>query len=189
MLSSFSVLNCIVNHCTSSWEDLTAAPPGSPLAFPLIYTLIHLYCCHMASLSLTPPSPTPSIIPLFLPPLSHISELLILGASQSKHAPQFPVRSSLPPSFLLFFSLLSVFPTSPPLLQQGPFAPSPVLQFTPKVSTDPILPPSAIDASLSELLGFCVVQTRPKVECAEQRKGAFPRITKQLTFKFIFTVS
>lgn len=107
MLSAFSVLNCIVNHCTSSWEDLTAAPPGSPLAFPLIYSLIHLYCCHMASLSLTPPSPTPSIIPLFLPPLSHISELLILGASQSKHAPQFPVRSSLPPSYFSFPFLLS----------------------------------------------------------------------------------
>lgn len=107
MLSSFSVLNCIVNHCTSSWEDLTAAPPGSPLAFPLIYSLIHLYCCHMASLSLTPPSPTPSIIPLFLPPLSHISELLILGASQSKHAPQFPVRSSLPPFYFSFPFFLS----------------------------------------------------------------------------------
>lgn len=45
----------IVDHCASSREDLLAAPPGSPLAHPLIYSLIHLCCCHMASLSLSPP--------------------------------------------------------------------------------------------------------------------------------------
>lgn len=120
MCSSFSKQNWIVNHCASSCKDLTAAPPGSPLASPLIYSLIHLYCCHMASLSLPPPSSTPSSIPLFLPPVSHISELLILGASQSKHAPQFSVRPSIPPSPLLFFPLLSPSPTFPALLQQGP---------------------------------------------------------------------
>lgn len=101
MFSCFSMWSWIVNHCASSREDLPAAPPGSPLALPLIYSLIHLCCCHMASLSLPPPSATPSIIPLSLPPPSHISELLISGASQSGHAPPFS-----PPSRPLFFSPL-----------------------------------------------------------------------------------
>lgn len=101
MFSCFSMWSWIVNHCASSREDLPAAPPGSPLALPLIYSLIHLCCCHMASLSLPPPFATPSIIPLSLPPPSHISELLISGASQSGHAPPFS-----PPSRPLFFSPL-----------------------------------------------------------------------------------
>lgn len=99
MFLSFSMWSCILNHCTFSQEDLTAAPPGSPLALPLIYSLIHLYCCHMASLSLPPHSSTPTIIPLSLPPPSHISELLISRASQSRHAPPFS-HPSLPPTFL-----------------------------------------------------------------------------------------
>lgn len=78
-----------------SWEDQPPAPPGNPLALPLIYSLIHLCCCHMASLSLHPPSVTPSIIPLSLPSSSHISGLLIVGASRSAHAPPFSPSSLL----------------------------------------------------------------------------------------------
>lgn len=52
-------------------EDLTAAPPGSPLTLSLIYSLIHLCCHHLASLTLPPslllPS-SPLSLPLFISP-------------------------------------------------------------------------------------------------------------------------
>lgn len=147
----------IVGHCASSREDLPAAPPGSPLALPLIYSLIHLCCCHMASLFLPPPSPAPSITPFPSLPL-------LISQSCSSRGPLnqgMPLHSLLPPfhfSFSLFLPPLAF--CLPALLQQGPLPPSPMLQFTPKVSADPILPPSAIDVSLSESLGSCVMQTR-----------------------------
>lgn len=88
-----------------SYENLPAAPPGSPLALPLIYSLIHLCCCHMASL--LPPI-------LSLPPPSHISELLISGASPSRYAPlPSPRMSTFIPS-TPSPSLLSP-PSAPPL--------------------------------------------------------------------------
>lgn len=102
-----------MDRSTSNWKDLTAAPPGSPLSFPLIYSLIHLYCCHMASLSPIHPFATPSIIPLSLPPSSHIPELLLSGVSQSRHAPSF--SHTLPSFSFLFPALILCIPT---LLQQ-----------------------------------------------------------------------
>lgn len=142
-----------------------------------------------------PPSTTPSIIPLSLPPPSHISELLISGASQSGHAPPSSPPSlppSLPPvhfSFPLFLPPLAF--SLPALLQQGPLPPSPMPQFTPKVSADPILPPSAIDVSLSEPLGSRVMQTRPAVGARGRgrEEHTFPFINQQPTFVFIFMVS
>lgn len=140
-------------------------------------------------LPLTPPSTTPSIIPLSLPSPSHISELLISGASQSGFAPPFS-PSSLPSTFIFHSPSPPLAFCLPALLQQGPLPPSPVLQFTPKVSADPILPLSAIDVSLSEPLGSCVMQTRPTVGVrARARERTFPFLNQQPTFLFIFMVS
>lgn len=97
----------IVDHCASSREDLLAAPPGSPLAHPLIYSLIHLCCCHMASLSLSPPPP------LLLPSSPSPSRPLHISQSCSSRGPLnqgLPLHSPLPPSRPLLFS------TRPPLL-------------------------------------------------------------------------
>lgn len=87
-----------MTHHASSREDLPAAPPGSPLALPLIYSLIHLRCCHMASLVLPPRSPTPSIIPALPPSSFSYLRVAHLGASQSGYAPPFSPPS--PPLFL-----------------------------------------------------------------------------------------
>lgn len=87
----------IVNHCASSREDLPAAPPGSPLAHPLIYSLIHLCCCHMASLSLPPSSTTPSIIPILPPsPFSYL-RVAHLGGLSIRVCPS--ILPSLPSTF------------------------------------------------------------------------------------------
>lgn len=70
-------------------EDLTATPPGSPLAPPLIYSLIHSCCYHMASLC--PPSfPAP-------PPPSYLRIAHLLGLSIK------PCLFILPCSSLLLF--------------------------------------------------------------------------------------
>lgn len=148
----------MVKQCVSSGDDLPAAPPGSPLALTLIYSLIHLCCCHMASLYL-PPTP-----PLLLP--SSPSPLLISQSCSSRGPLNqgMPLHSPLPPFH--FFPPLFLPPlalSQPALLQQGPLRPPPLLQFTAKVSADPILPPSAIEVSLSQPLGSCVMQTRTTV--------------------------
>lgn len=145
-----------MNRCASSREDLPAAPTGSPLALPLIYSLIHLCCCHMASLSLTTPLP----YSFHHPPSPSLPLLISQSCSSRRPLNQgMPLHSPLPPVHFSFPPL----PPSSALLQQGPLPPSPMLQFTPKVSADPILPPSAIDVSLSEPPGSCVMQTRPVV--------------------------
>ena len=104
-----------------------------------------------------PPPPHPLL------PSSPITLLpLLISQSCSSRGPLnqgMPLHSPLPPVHFSFPPL----PPSSPLLQQGPLPPSPMLQFTPKVSADPILPPSAIDVSLSEPPGSCVMQTRPVV--------------------------
>lgn len=125
MFSSFSPRSWIVNHCTSSREDLPAAPPGSPPALPLIYSLIHLCCCHMASLSLPPPHLRYS---LHHPPLPPSLPLLISQSCSSRgplnqgmplHSPlpsTFPFPLFLPPRLSLFFFSACLRA----LLQQGP---------------------------------------------------------------------
>lgn len=107
MFSFFSMWSWIVKQCASSRDDLPAAPPGSPLALTLIYSLIHLCCCHMASLSLPPPSTTPSIIPLSLPPLFSYLRVAHLGGLSIRACPAIP--PSLPSTFLFpSSSLLSL---------------------------------------------------------------------------------
>lgn len=104
MFGFFSMWSWIVNRCASSREDLPAAPPGSPLALPLIYSLIHLSCCHMASLALPPLSTTPSIIPALPPsPFSYLTVAHLGGLSIRvcpSFSPPFPplFLSPLPPS-------------------------------------------------------------------------------------------
>lgn len=109
MFPSFSIWSWIVNHCASSSEDLLAAPPGSPLALPLIYSLIHLCCCHMAPPP-PPPLPLPSSSPSLLPSLP-----LLISQSCSSWGPlnqgiplHFPLPLSHPLFFFSFFSLLSL---------------------------------------------------------------------------------
>lgn len=150
-----------MTHCASRREDLPAAPPGSPLALPLIYSLIHLRCCHMASLVLPPRSP---------------SVLLLISQSCSSRGLSIRVCPCILPS------LPSTFPfPSPPLLSasllccnRAPLPPSPLLQqFTPKVSADPILPLSAIDVPLWLAQGSSVMQTRPMVGACGRRQFLF----------------
>lgn len=131
-------------------EDLTAAPPGSPLTLSLIYSLIHLCCHHLASLTLPPslllPS-SPLSLPLFISP--NCSSLGPLNQAKPLH--------SLMLLLLAFFFSLSHFHL---LLSASLFCcnrtshlpPLPVLQFTLKVSLDSILPSSAFDISLSKPL-------------------------------------
>lgn len=193
----FSWWNRIVKRCASSREDLPAAPPGSPLALPLIYSLIHLCCCHMASLSFPPPPPSLLLPSSPLPPSclfspSHISELLISGASQSGNARPFCTPSH--PLFLchsssLHFAFLPLFSVA---ATGAPLPPLPMLQFTPKVRTDPILPPSAIDISSSKPLGSCVMQTRLVVWAWGEGRGeghTLLFINQESTLLFIFMVS
>lgn len=91
-----------MNRCASSREDLPAAPPGSPLALPLIYSLIHLCCCHMASLSLTTPLP----YSFHHPPSPSLPLLISQSCSSRRPLNQgMPLHSPLPPvhfSFPLF---------------------------------------------------------------------------------------
>lgn len=79
--------------------DLPAAPPGSSLALPLIYSLIHLFCCHMASLFFPLPSPAPSFHhPPLLPSLLLIS---LSCSSQGPLSPGKPLHPPIPPSLPL----------------------------------------------------------------------------------------
>lgn len=89
-------------------RNLPAAPPGSPLAPPLIYSLIHLCCCHMASLcpphySLHHPHP-PSVLHLFsylraahLGGLSIRACPSILASHSSLRSPRRSVATGPPP--------------------------------------------------------------------------------------------
>lgn len=103
MSSSSSMWSWIVNHCASSREDLPAAPPGSPRALPLIYSLIHLCCCHMAPPLLHYPFHHPP------PPPSPFSYLRVahLGGLSIRAYPS--ILPSLPSTFLFSsFSLISL---------------------------------------------------------------------------------
>lgn len=112
--------------------DLSAVPPGSSLALPKIYSLIHWCCCHMAPLWPLPPWAPASISPS-----------IPLPESPSSQGPPVPV--SPPPGLL-----------SPPGLEQALCL---LLPFISKVSADPMVLPSAIDASLSGPRGASVLQT------------------------------
>lgn len=161
---------------------MRAAPPGSPLALPLIYSSIHLCCCHMAPF--LPPHPLPPF------PISYLRAAHLRGLSIKICSPPFSpyVHFSTPLPHRLLSSPFLSFPSASPLgCNKGPLPPSPVLQFTPKVSADPILPPSAIDVSLSKSLGSSVMQTRPTAV----RKGRggghkLPFSNQQPTSVFIF---
>lgn len=110
MFSCFSMWSWIVNHCASSREDLPAAPPGSPLALPLIYSLIHLCCCHMASLSLPPPLRYSFHHPPLPPsPFSYL-RVAHLGGLSIRACPS--ILPSLPSTFLFPSSSLLLLSAS-----------------------------------------------------------------------------
>lgn len=104
--SFFSIWSWIMTHYASRREDLPAVPPGSPLALPLIYSLIHLRCCHMASLVLPPRSP---------------SVLLLISQSCSSRGLSIRVCPCILPSLPSTFPFPSPSPAFclPALLQQG----------------------------------------------------------------------
>lgn len=128
----------MVNRWDFSVKDLSAAPPGSPLAFSKIYSLIHLCCCHMASLLPLPPLPSPSITPSIPLPESQ---------SHSSQGPPILVCPSVPLSAPLF-----PFPSHflPPCsIGTGPSVCLASARIS-KVSVDLVLLPSAIDVSLRD---------------------------------------
>lgn len=140
------------------WRSVLLPPLVIVHNLPLIYSLIHLCCCHMVPLSLPPlPSLSPDpplyfFIHLTQPPSPTPPSLPHLGPLSIYRYPCAPISP-----FLFFFLFPLFLPHScsiattphPPNLLLRP--PPPSLQFTPKVSQHRSSPSSAVDASLRVL--------------------------------------